>query len=304
MKIGFFSNQIDIRGTGNALYNYAHYNEEILGNESAIFTLYANEHDFNAWKKFEKRFGKITFIELDGIKNVEAVYHIKSGYDDGFRPDVPYFVHAVFDNQPHGDRYATISPWMGARFNLPYVPHIVQVADTKNDLRDALGIPKDAVVYGRYGGADSFDIPFVWEVINQYALDHPETYFIFMNTDQPNIAIHRKDNFIFYDPQIDDVRKREFINTTDAMIHARSRGETFGIAIGEFAISGKPVITYESSREKAHLQELGTFALRYDGPTSLRKQLDLVRGGPLVSWGYGQYTPDNVMKKFKEVFLD
>lgn len=303
MRIGFLSNQLDNRGTGDALYNYAHYNEEILGNESAVYTFVGGRHDSAAYERFMRRFGTVRLVNDNTfISDVDALYHIKSGYDDGFRPaSGRYLVHAVFDNQPHGDRYATISPWMGKRFNLPFVPHIVEVDSTNEDYRQALGIPKDAVVFGRYGGPDTFDIPFVWETIKHIA-DRYNIYFIFMNTDKPDLDL--SDNVIFLAPTIDKTEKKKFINTCDAMLHARSRGETFGISVGEFAISGKPIITYQLSAETAHLEELGPFALLYMDESSLYDKILQVVQGPLVSWGYGQYTPENVMKKFKEVFLD
>ena len=36
--------------------------------------------------------------------------------------------------------------------------------------------------------------------------------------------------------------KVKFINTCDAMIHARAMGETFGLAVAEFSKKNKPVI--------------------------------------------------------------
>jgi hypothetical protein len=300
MKIGFLSNQLDNRGTGNALFNYAHYNEEILGNESIVYSFAGANHHYEAYRAFADRFvlGLLP-IHMNGI---DALYHIKSGEDDGFRPDndIPYFVHSVFDNQPHGTVYATISPWMGTRFNLPYVPHVVEVFETNEDLRQYLDIPKDAVVFGRYGGLDSFDITFVHEEIVSFVESNPNVYFLFMNTDR--FADHPR--IIHMEGTVYPPNKRKFINTCDAMIHARARGETFGIAVGEFAICGKPIITYSESHEKAHLQELGQFALTYNDANTLRQRFEPVVRGPLVSWGYGQYTPENVMKKFKEVYLD
>lgn len=307
MKIGFLSNQLDIRGTGNALYNYAHYNEEILGNKSAIITLNNGPSDTQVIEKFKKRFGVIYGgWEFSTARFYDVLYHIKSGHDDGIRPpilEIPYLVHSVFENHPHGDRYATISPWMGKRFNLPFVPHIVSVTDDKTNLRDELGIPEDAVVFGRHGGADSFDIPFVWETINKAQLIHPQLYFVFMNTNIPDINLSNSNRIKFLESTADDIRKKQFINTCDAMIHARARGETFGIAVGEFAITGKPVMTYAASPEIAHLQELGNFAFLYHDEHSLMLQFDSLIRRPALSWGYGQYTPENVMKKFNEVFL-
>lgn len=303
MRIGFLSNQLDNRGTGDALYNYAHYNEEILKNKSVIYTYLNNpHHNEDAKDRFIQRFGGIYDASVSSSIEVDALYHIKSGEDDGFRPNnnIPYLVHTVFNNDPHGTVYATISPWMGQRFELPYVPHIVQVAETNENLREALGIPKTAVVFGRHGGTDSFDIDFVKGAIYRYVRENPNVYFVFMNTD-----VFVEHSQVKYLPAtVNPEMKRKFINTCDAMIHARSRGETFGIAVGEFAICGKPVITYSESHEKAHIQEIGHFALLYKDESSLLQQFDRVVKGPLITWGYGQYTPENVMKKFKEVFLD
>lgn len=303
MNIGFLCNQIDNRGTGNAVFNYAHYNEEILGNKSFIYTLPSSwdRHDPKAVEAFKKRFGIIHYL-TDGFIKLDALYHIKSGYNDGFNFRVPYLVHSVFDNDPHGDVYATISPWMGARFNLPFVPHVVDIFDTTDNLRDELGIPSGAVVFGCYGGSDSFDIPFVHRALEQYCADNKDVWFVFMNT-QFLTNITCLDRIVFLPATVDPYEKRKFINTCDAMIHARSRGETFGLAVGEFAIAGKPIITYSESPEKAHLQELGNFALTYKDEKSLVEQFNKVVRGPLISWGYGQYTPENVMKKFNEVFL-
>lgn len=303
LKIAFMSNQLDNRGTGNALFNYAHYNETILGNESLIFTLYRGNHDDEAVSRFKRRF-EVNFVEEQKyFRGFDALYHIKSGANDGFDVSVPYWVHAVFDNDPHGTVYATISPWMGQRFRLPVVPHIVETSPwITTDLRDELDIPKDAVVFGRHGGADSFDINFVHYAIGEYVRrkHSPEVYFLLMNTDR----FDRHPNIIHIPATVNPISKQEFINTCDAMIHARSRGETFGIAVGEFAINNKPIITYSESHEKAHLQELGHFALTYDSAPTVIEQFDKVVRGPLISWGYGQYTPENVMAKFKEVFID
>jgi len=37
--------------------------------------------------------------------------------------------------------------------------------DTTEDLRQELNIPQDAIVFGRYGGVESFNIDFVYRVI-------------------------------------------------------------------------------------------------------------------------------------------
>jgi hypothetical protein len=303
VKVGFLNNQMDDRGTGNATFNYAHYNEAYLGNESKIFTFPSEAHKEPVIEKFVNRFGAIYPPREEFLKDLDVLYHIKSGEDEGFRPpaNVRYAVHAVFHPQPHGDRYAVISEWMGNRDNLPVVPHIVQLADTKFDYRKALEIPEDATVFGRHGGYDSFDIPWVWDSIFDVLRKRDDVYFIFLNT-AANIASHPR--VIHYGSTLHEPSKRAFINTCDAMIHARNRGETFGISVGEFAIEGKPVFTFDGSYERGHIYELKGTARTYSNEEDLTRQLLAFKHGERNHPFYDHYYPRAVMEQFKKVFLD
>ena len=42
--------------------------------------------------------------------------------------------------------------------------------------------------------------------------------------------------------------KEAFYRTCDAMLHARRDGETFGLAVAEFSVRNKPVITKGASK--------------------------------------------------------
>ena len=52
--VAFYSNQLCLRGTEIAMYNYADYNEKILGNKSIIFSIKGANMD--AYEKFSDRF--------------------------------------------------------------------------------------------------------------------------------------------------------------------------------------------------------------------------------------------------------
>ena len=54
MNIAFYSNQLCLRGTETALFQYAKYNEEILGNKSFIISL--QNADLAAKPKFDQQF--------------------------------------------------------------------------------------------------------------------------------------------------------------------------------------------------------------------------------------------------------
>lgn len=303
MRVGFLNNQIDGRGTGNAVFNYAHYNEEILGNKSKILTYVGSPHSQEAVDKFAARFGDIYNYESDNLRDVDLIYHIKSGDNDStYTHGLPYVVHAVFHgSEPHGNRYAAISEWMGTRDKIPFVPHIVNPLQRVPDMRPLFGIPDDATVIGRIGGADSFDIPFVWEVIEEAVHLRPDLWFLFANTNHrsPKLLHGRVKYFPF---TIHELTKYSFIRSCDAMLHARQRGETFGISVGEFSACGKHIFTYKNSPEKAHIYELRGTAKTYVDKDDLLSQILSYERRPAHQ--FYNYVPDNVMPIFKEVFLD
>lgn len=307
MRVGFLSNQLDNRGTGNAMFDYAHYNEVILKNESFIYTYRVARHSPIMINKMLDRFGNPTVLEhpdeIMYIDDIDILYHIKYGDDDGVRAGVKYAVHAVFTNAPHADRYATVSEWLSRGTTIPYVPHMITFPRVTRNFRKLHGIPETAVVFGRYGSFENFDIPFVWDVMDKILGMYNNTWFIFANTEEKL----RHPRIIYMSELDSQERKAAFIDTCDYMLHARGRGETFGISVGEFAIRGKPIITYGKSGETAHIDILKK---SYD-PYIYMDQFDLylildklsksrVR---LVKFAYTDFTPEKVMEKFKEVFL-
>ena len=99
--------------------------------------------------------------------------------------------------------------------------------------------------------------------------------------------------------------KRKFINTCDALIHARERGETFGLTCGEFAICKKPVITWGGSKEREHLLILKDKAVVYNKPEDLENILIYFTKDKydVSENGYMFYNPENVIRIFEKVCL-
>jgi hypothetical protein len=326
MRVGFLNNQLDNRGTGNAVYDYAHYNEEILGNKSRIYTFKTGAHDPLMVERVTNRFGGFHYIEdsyvVREMWDVDVLYHIKYGNDTWNSVTLPgasYVVHAVFDvSHPHGDRFAAVSAWLADQYQpdlrilqhpkfIEYVPHIVQMPISRYNLREELGISSEAVVFGRYGGFDSFDIPWVWDAIFDTIREDPSIHFLFMNTDIPMYLSHF-DQIRSFSATNDSLAKTNFINSCDAMLHARLRGETFGVAVGEFDVLNKPIITYGLSPERAHIENVDQPIL-YFGPTGLVDILlnwkTIKKARSYNEWPvtYQDYTPEMVMRTFNNVFL-
>ena len=174
---------------------------------------------------------------------------------------------------------------------------------THNDnMRDELMIPKDAIVLGRYGGFGQFDIDIAHKAIASFVENNSNIYFVFVNTK----AFFTHPRIIYMDKIIDPYLKVKFINSCDAMIHARSDGETFGLSVGEFSSCNKPVITSRSSNDNCHLDILGDKAIVYDSVESLLNIFSFIREiiKSRSDWNaFREYTPEAVMNKFSEVFL-
>lgn len=333
MRIGFLDNQINERGGTLQVYLYAKYARDILGHSVAVvYPDICYMYDDSKWtrskrmwlshisKRYRERIkvgcdaSMAKRIMDDGIPLIQttldrdfsefdALYHYKHGRIDAFHPrGTRYWVHAVaIASQPHGDRYAGISSWLGRMCGVPYLPHIVECPEDNTNLRQELGIPPDAIVFGRYGGRTTFDIPWAWDAITQSLAQSKNIYFLFANTE-----VKLRHERIFDLPTLyDPVQKRKFINTSDAMLHARDSGESFGIAVGEFAVCGKRVLTYGKSPERAHIEML-RHPVFYNDTAELKRAIEIVASGEAPPEDGGEYldcTPEKIMKKFDQVFI-
>lgn len=329
-KIAFHSYQLGERGTEICLYKYAKYNREVLGNESVIISTssrpYPSAERFRefetflypqVWKSDGVNFELRTALErLCEKENIDTFYAIKGGEDDGFMPtNTKRLAHCIFRmDQPHGDVYAGVCKYISDKHGgtHPYVYHIVEKEqpDVTDDFRAELGIPKDALVIGRHGGRDTFSLQFVKDAI-KYVLEEDQRkdlYFVFLNTQE---FIHNEQ--VKYIPwTMDEKIKAKFINTCDAMIHARYDGEIFSLSTAEFSVRNKPIITWKPDNipghyDTGHLTTLGDTCFTYKYTNDLRELLKNLDRNDILSknWDvYGDtYSPVNVMNQFKNVFL-
>lgn len=300
MKIGFHSNQLGLRGTEVALYEYALGNQQVLGNESIVFA--PKRSDLTTYDKFSKVLPVYLyddFSELEGF-GLDWCYFIKYGTNDGkLLKSAKNFVHAVFNvNEPHGDVYAYVSEWLGEIYNAPFLPHIVTPSNSTQNFRKPLNIPEDAVVFGRYGGYDQFDYPWVKDTIKTIVEQHSNIYFLFLNT--AKFIDHPKVLFFGGTDSID--KKTAFINTCDAMLHARSEGESFGLSICEFLAQNKPVITNPEGRDKNHLKVLGDKGFYYTNSNELHSILtNFTPSGEDYTSLVSPFTSKKVMSKFQNL---
>ena len=328
MNVGFFVRHFTERGTEIAIYDYADNNEKILNNKSYIICFtektqqnYGLPTERHSYDKFKSRFSIIEINEMGDMASIIKEYNLSFFYTlthggssvgkDSCQFDnkdiwgsCKTIKHCVFDTRfPESDFYISISKYLNMRFNtnIPVIPHIVNLPDCDENLRDELQIPKDATVFGRYGGFIEFNILFALEAIVEFLVQNDNVYFLFMNTHR----FFEHPRIIYLDMNIDLIYKVKFINTCDAMIHARGIGETFGLSIAEFSIKNKPVITCPCG-DLEHIHILGNMCIKY---TTKEELIDIFKNIKNIinsrnDWNaYTNYTPEKVMNLFNDTIF-
>jgi hypothetical protein len=318
MNIGFFVRHFSERGTEVAIFDYAKYNEVILHNNSYIIC-FSHTTKSISYNKFKNRF---PIIEIDNIehdiqrvikeKKLDFFYTLTYGGGNDFYHfenkniwnNCKTIKHCVFEtNYPESDFYISISKYLNRQFktDIPVIPHMINLPICNENLRHQLGIPNDAIVLGRYGCNEDFNVRMAQEAVIEYINSNNNIYFLFMNTDK----FYEHPQLIYLDMNIDMEYKVKFINTCDGMIHARLCGETFGLSIGEFSSKNKPIITCKSGALE-HIDILGDKAIIYNSKEELLTIFKNIKNiiQSRNDWNaYDMYNPKNVMMLFNDLIF-
>lgn len=322
MKIAFWVEHFSLRGSEIATFDYAYYNEILLKNQSIIvvpFSYVTKQHytgyninDVIVENKFRHHFPVRVFDSYEHLDQIlieekcDILYNLKDGTKNiTFKFSIPYTVHCVFtcnEENKHADKYIAVSNDIN-HINAPIVPHIVKRLPTvENNLRNELGIPDNAIVFGRHGGIECFDISYVKKVIAHIVQHHENIHFLFMNTN----IIFSHERIHYLDANTDVIFKAKFISSCDAMLYARDQGESFGLAIAEFTTLGKPIILPKSSKENFHhINTLKDTAIYFDNFEELYNILvsfDPSKAPKPINYA-DIYTPHYVMKLFDKYII-
>jgi len=321
MKIAFHNNALQERGVTVSIYQYALHCKTILGLDPIIIYNLTFDSLPSVVKKFQDKFPVYGYKDLNELYslceelNIDYFYAQKYGNKDGvLSPVGQNLIHSVFNrdlNEVHGDAYAFISEWMSQQteYRVPFVPYMIDLPESNKNLRKQLGIPHDSIVVGRHGGYETFNIPFVVSTIKKVLDKRKDIWFLFLNTEKT--IDHGR--CIYLDKIIDEHEKVQFMNTCDAMLHARDYGETFGLSVLEFASLNKQIISYDNELLQTthplggrnHFLYLKENCFKYSDERQLGYLLmHLTRKNPFnTSYLKQMFSPESVMLKFKEVFL-
>jgi len=307
------NNGLSFRGTEVALFDYMEKSETLLKNTSILCLGNNSTNEPSVLKRFGKRFPIVRFDDEKDLekqlleRKTDALYSIRASPKDGLMlSSIPVLIHCVYNMDPPGKELvrAAVSKSVAGPDH-PFVPHMVNLVDTNDNYRKILSIPETSIVFGRYGGADTFDLEFVKNVIVQLLQTREDIYFLFAVRPQCLYDVSHP-RLICLEAFSDPIIKRKFINTCSAMLHGQSMGETFGLAVAEFSTANKPVIVWNGGRVQEHLRILEDKCIKYNNQEELLQILtefksELVDG---KNWNaYDEYSPEKVMKKFNDVFL-
>jgi len=318
MKVLFQIGVLCYRGGTVAVEDYARYNQSILGNESVICypdvanATAADPHKPEVVEAIGKEFKLIKYNQLSDIEKIIEAEQIDVLYngEEYFPSHTPKIRHEPWqlDTYEPGLRYAYISEWLANTMNQrlgtahPYVPHVINLPAPTGDYRDFLGIKPGQTVIGRIGGLQEFNLPFVHNAIRNIVTQRDDFVFVFVSTnpfiDHPNVKFIKE----MHSKQM----KSNFINTCDAMIHARANGESFGIAIAEFLSMNKPVLAWENGNDQNHTLMLKNSNLLYNHMNVEEKILGIRDYVDSEDWSKRtlEFQPRAVMEKFNQVFLN
>ena len=300
MRVLLHEEGISVRGTTQATFDYATalaalghevlmtYPESGRGCDADMLAMLSRSIDIRSYSSLRE-------LEALGVER-DAVYWIRQGSRGVLIPHVRNVVHVVFQvYDPHGDYYGYISPWLAGRmrqrfrspdgqlrgwgprgfrarragcetaFDFPHVPHICEMPAPQETLRSQYGIPDDAFLICRYGGFDTFDIPWVQSAVEHIIESQPDAYFLGVNT-KP-FANHPR--VIFAPPVFDRQAKSNLLASADLFLHGRASGESFGLAIVEALQLGLPVLAWSGGWDRNHVALLGNSDMLYSSREDL-----------------------------------
>lgn len=211
------------------------------------------------------------FVDIVKNKNPFIIHRYSAGI-----PEFP-FVKEVKENTNHfvststfGNQDTTIEiskviyvskhiQWQAAQagkdnhsvIGIPVKPPL-----SNEDLREELGIPNDALVFGRIGRDDEN----IYDPININAYSRVEqdnVFFVLVNpstkcrSDIKDLGIK---NAKYIEKTTDEVRVSKFYNTIDVLAHARKDGECSPQNVWEAFSHGKPVISHYGHPFNGHIE--------------------------------------------------
>lgn len=302
MRFLLHLNQLGERGTetstfelGYALKMLGHsvtiaYPKDSQSNRIDVENIFKTEFDMYPYSKFSKQDKWVR-------NNIDFAYFLKiNGLDGLGYKGIFNAIHTVFPEYlPHGNTYTYISKWLANESNrlahmkfrllrrgpislskgcinamkFQHVPHIVNMPKPSFSMRESLGIPEDAFLILRYGGVTEFNVGWVKDALIEELEKNHSWFFLGVNTEE--FSNHPRSLFL---PAITDKQiKSNLLNDANVFLHARLRGESFGMSLVESLQIGTPVLSFSGGVDQNHVDLLSNTNCLYKSPQELKSKL-------------------------------
>ena len=327
LSAGFYEGNIGFRGTTRSIIAYADalqkYSKDFI---CTYYFLSSGKNHIPAAKLFlEKGIAvkAINRIEDLGVEKLDFLYYVTSEPPGAIRwfksLAKKTLLHQVGYQLPDYEastHFAYTSHWQNLYFTdgkahtLPYIiedPDSINFELSKEDSRIQLGLPQEALVLGRHGGLDTWNLPFSSKAVIDAANNRSDIYFLFLNT--PHFVDHPQIKFL--NGTHDNYEREIYLSACDAMLHSRWEGETFGLACAEFLIRRKPIITWSESRERNHFLMAENSVITFNNYADLRLLLESVeidflkhKSKLIPVWMSTRYSQENVARNLIQLISD
>lgn len=333
MRILLHTNALNERGTTVAISDYAQGLYK-AGHDISIAYSALDSSNVNAIvKQISNRFPTYAYTDFhlfaeQNAKKWDIGYFIKYGNNDGkLIPGIPNIVHAVFQSyDPHGDKYLYVSEWLAQKMRVKnlknlvklspkgldslklksfmHLPHIVSLPTHERTLREVWGLPEEAIIGGRHGGRETFDVPNVHRAIYESLEENKQLYFVFANTNQ--FINHPRVKFL---PTLSSrLETSEYLSSLDFFVHARHRGETFGLSLLEAMSKKVPVFSYSKGVDGNHRYLLrGSKNSLYNSGDCLKKFINQLPNYEDVQTNFeiaSSFSPEVVIQHWIEILTE
>ena len=180
-----------------------------------------------------------------------------------------------------------------------YLPHIVDVSSQPPIDYQRLGLTDQHFVILRYGGYDTFDIPWVQHELLHFIKTNINAVAILVNT-KPFCEHER----ILYLPRFtNQIDRNRLLASCDVFLHGRSRGESFGMALVEAMQANCPILASTEGVDRNHVELLKDSGALYSSQIDLRLKLTAEISGaslirtPLLSSRGNEFRPSAIAPK-------
>jgi glycosyltransferase involved in cell wall biosynthesis len=180
-------------------------------------------------------------------------------------------------------------------------------SDVREVLRQAHGIPTDALVFGRVGSlSEPKWSPIIFDAFSAYAATHDKAWLLLVGMPEAlrpalmAVPDNIRQRVVLVDFIHNDRALGDIYGCMDVFLHAARIGESFGMVLAEALLSGVPVITLSTpDKDNSQIEVVGhetggLVVANLAGMLEAMRRLE----DPGLRWRYAEQGSSEIVKRF------